>query len=446
MLARKRAKIFLRLPRYDKIGDWTNTIMGVREHHSLAKSNSICREHFSVTAAHLEECFSLWYPPFSPGATPCPACGTTQSALRMFLSDFLCTETFWTHSPWVGDKSHLLLAPGPPGAVAPPPGARDVSSDIQVWSSLSLRPQTSEGIVDSKHWLCSHLKENLKYYFLIIIKKALEKFLPNTSKSLEYFLVLPIHPFSQCLVSLCINQAICVVPGSLPRILQGSSDQSLSRVQLFATPWTAARQASLSTTNSQNLLKLMSIESVMPSDHLILCRPPLLRPSIFPRIKVFSNESVLPIRWSNHWSFSFSISPSKKYSGLISFRMDWLDLLAVQGALKSLLQNLRVLTLSVISFLTWMLFLSFFSFPDFSKYSSMRQIPLSKVFKICSTFPLGTTLLSFSVTLSAMLSYTSRLRTFILTFKIGLGMLFLLWFSYISVFFELECIIRTMHN
>ena len=110
-----------------------------------------------------------------------------------------------------------------------------------------------------------------------------------------------------------------------------SSVQSLSRVQLFVTPWTAEHQASLSITNSQSLLRLMSIESVMPSNHLILCHPLLLLPSVFPRFRVFSNESVLHIRWPKYWSFSFSISPSNKYSGLISFRMDWLDLLAVQG-------------------------------------------------------------------------------------------------------------------
>ena len=105
------------------------------------------------------------------------------------------------------------------------------------------------------------------------------------------------------------------------------------------TPWTAACQASLSIPNCQSLLKLMFIESVIPSNHLILCRPLLLLPSIFPSIKVFSNESVLHIGWPKHWSFSFSISPSNKYSTLISFRMDWLDLLAVQGTLKSLLQH-----------------------------------------------------------------------------------------------------------
>ena len=118
-----------------------------------------------------------------------------------------------------------------------------------------------------------------------------------------------------------------------------SSVQSLSCVRLFATPWTAARQASLSITNSRSLLKLMSIESVMPSNHLILCHPLLLLPSIFPSIRVFSNESALHIRWPNYWNFSFNISPSNEYSGLISFRIDWLDLLAVQGTLKSLPQH-----------------------------------------------------------------------------------------------------------
>ena len=112
---------------------------------------------------------------------------------------------------------------------------------------------------------------------------------------------------------------------------------SLSSVRVFATPWTAARQASLSITNSRSLLKLMSIQSVMPSNHLILCRPLLLPPSIFPSIRVFSNESALRIRWPKYGSFS--ISPSNEYSGLISFRTDWFDLLAVQGSLKSLLQH-----------------------------------------------------------------------------------------------------------
>ena len=121
-------------------------------------------------------------------------------------------------------------------------------------------------------------------------------------------------------------------------VLGFSSVQSLSRVQLFASPWTAAHQASLSITNSRSLLKLMSIKSAMPSNHLILCHP-LLPSSIFPSIRVFSNESVLHIRWPKYWSFSFSISPSNEYSGLIPLRIDWLDLLAVQGTFKTLLQH-----------------------------------------------------------------------------------------------------------
>ena len=124
-----------------------------------------------------------------------------------------------------------------------------------------------------------------------------------------------------------------------PIILLFSSVQSLSHVQLFATPWTTARQTSLFVTNSQSLPKLMSIKSVMPSNHLILCRPLLLLRSISPNIRVFSSESALPIRWPKYWSFSFNISPSNEHPGLISFRMDWLYLLAVQGTLKSLLQH-----------------------------------------------------------------------------------------------------------
>ena len=129
-------------------------------------------------------------------------------------------------------------------------------------------------------------------------------------------------------------------PETITTLLTGyRSDQSRSSVRLFATPWIAARQASLSITNSRSLLQLISIESVMPSNHLILCRPLLLLPSIFPSIRVFSNESVLPIRWPNYWSFNFSISPSNEYLGLISFKVNWLDLLAVQGTLKTLLQH-----------------------------------------------------------------------------------------------------------
>ena len=120
---------------------------------------------------------------------------------------------------------------------------------------------------------------------------------------------------------------------------QFSSVQLLSRVRLFATPWIAARQASLSITNSRSSLRLMFLESVMPSGHLILCRPLLLLSPVPPSIRVFSNESTLRMKWPTYWSFSFSISPSKEHPGLISFRMDWLDLFAVQGTLKSLLQH-----------------------------------------------------------------------------------------------------------
>ena len=133
-----------------------------------------------------------------------------------------------------------------------------------------------------------------------------------------------------------------LAPNSMTPLLRAKMTivvQSLCYIWLFVTPWTAARQASLSITNSWSLLKLMSIELVMPSSHLILCHPLLLLPSILPSIRVFSNKSVLPIRWPKYWSFSFSITPSNEYSGLISFRMDWLDLFAVQGTLKSFLQH-----------------------------------------------------------------------------------------------------------
>ena len=126
---------------------------------------------------------------------------------------------------------------------------------------------------------------------------------------------------------------------ALPGSVQFSSVHSLGCVQLFATPWAAARQTSLSITNSWSLLKLMSTESVMPSNHLVLCCPLLLLPSMFPSIRVFSSKSVLCIQWPKYWCFSFSISSSNEYSGLISFRIGWFDLLAVQGTLKSLLQH-----------------------------------------------------------------------------------------------------------
>ena len=138
---------------------------------------------------------------------------------------------------------------------------------------------------------------------------------------------------------LILCRPLLLLPPIPPSKIQFSSVQSLCPVRLFATPWTVARQASMSITNSWSLLKLMSIESVMPSKHLILCRPLLLPPSVFPSIRVFSKESVLHIRWPKYRSFSFSISPSNEYSGLISFRMDRFTLLAVQETLKSLLQH-----------------------------------------------------------------------------------------------------------
>ena len=132
---------------------------------------------------------------------------------------------------------------------------------------------------------------------------------------------------------------LCSLSVWLSSVVQFSSVQSLSRARLFVTPWITARQASLSITNSWSSLRLTPIESVMPSSHLILCRPLLLLPPIPPSIRVFSHESTLPMRWPKYWSFSFSIIPSKEIPGLISFRMDWLDLLAVQGTLKSLLPH-----------------------------------------------------------------------------------------------------------
>ena len=148
-----------------------------------------------------------------------------------------------------------------------------------------------------------------------------------------------IKPLSPALASRFLTTGSPGTSLCLSSWMNGYSVQSPSHVWLFATPWTAARQASLSITNSWSSPKLMSVESVMPSNHLILCHPLLLLPSIFPSIRVFSNESALRIRWPKYWSFSFNISPSNEHPGLISFRMDWLDLLAVQGTLKSLLQH-----------------------------------------------------------------------------------------------------------
>ena len=152
-----------------------------------------------------------------------------------------------------------------------------------------------------------------------------------------YFEHLSSRHYTECFIGI----SSLVLTKSLWSIIQYQSVQLLNRVWLFVTPWTAARQASLSITNSRSPPKPMSIKSVMPSNHLILCRPLLLLPSIFPSIKVFANESVLHIRWPKYWSFSFNISPSNEYSGLISFRIDWLDVLSIQETLKHLLQHHR---------------------------------------------------------------------------------------------------------
>ena len=169
------------------------------------------------------------------------------------------------------------------------------------------------------------------YYSKLNDKKS---FILQVCESLS---VLQISSFVSCFYILHRSDITWYL--SFSDLIHFISVQSLSHVWLFTTPWTAAQQASLSNTNSQSLLKLMSIKLVMSSNHLILCYSLLLLPSIFPSIRVFSNESVLHIRWPKYWSFSFSISHFNEYSGLISFRIDWLDLLALQGTLKSLLQH-----------------------------------------------------------------------------------------------------------
>ena len=155
---------------------------------------------------------------------------------------------------------------------------------------------------------------------------------------------------------------------------QFSAVQSLSHVQLFATPWTAACQASLSITSSQNLLKLMSIKSVMLSNHLILCHPLLLLPAIFLSIRVFSNDTIFHIRWPKYWSCSFSISTSNEYSGLISFRMDWFNLLAVQGIVKSFLQHHKVYPSALMPLFLWVSlhFVSLVLLREINKWISTR--------------------------------------------------------------------------
>ena len=184
-----------------------------------------------------------------------------------------------------------------------------------------------------------------------------------------------------------------------------SSVYSLSLVQLFVTPRTAACQASLSITSSQSLLKLMSIESVISSNHLILCCPLLFPPSIFPSIRVFSNESALCIMWPKYWSFSFNISPSNEHSGLISFRMDWLDLLAVQGTLKSLLQHHN------------------------SKASILRR---SAFFIVQLSYPYMTTGKAIALTRQTFVGKGMSLLFFLIYFILFFNFTILYWFCHIS--------------
>ena len=174
----------------------------------------------------------------------------------------------------------------------------------------------------------------ISFFYLVTMTRTSNIVLSKSGKSRHPFLVSGFRAESFSLVSMMLTMDMSYV-----NFIQFSSVQSFSRVQLFATPWTTASQASLSITNSWSPPKPMSIELVMPSSHLILCHPLLLLPSIFPSIRDFSNESALRIRWPTYWSFSFNINPSNEHSGLISFRIDWLDLLAVQGTLKSLLQH-----------------------------------------------------------------------------------------------------------
>ena len=195
---------------------------------------------------------------------------------------------------------------------------------MQEWENCFLATKQKAKIINFCHkiqrriWNISNWKMVGKE--TIIANFKMWKIFLEVNLALHFILFISYY---YCLTSLTISQSV----------------QSFSRVQLFATPWTTARQASLSITNSRSLPKPMSIESVMPSNHLILCWPLLLWPSMFPSIRVFSNESTLHVRWPKYWSFSFSISPSKEIPGLISFRMDWLDVLAVQGTLRSLLQH-----------------------------------------------------------------------------------------------------------
>ena len=283
--------------------------------------------------------------------------GHTPPAPSQFLKALLCRALSclgrFSH-PWP-DK-YSLASPAcrrrPPVIRSLQPGSCCVSSSCAVtqestsahssWECLHF--PTSLPLLTLSHLLKGPLWTSVHIHLCLGNPKALGWyfFLRNLPWCIWWTCLPPLGPSDTLLPSglgksmhLFSNQ-----PGSVSQIpAQFRSVQLLSRVWLFATPWTAAHQASLSIINSQSLLKLTCIESVMPSNHLILCRPFLLPPSVFPSFRVFSNESVLHIRWPKCWNFSFSISPSNECWGLISFRMDWLDLLAVQGTLKSLRQH-----------------------------------------------------------------------------------------------------------
>ena len=264
-------------------------------------------------------------------------------------------ESTQTHVHWVGgaiQPSHLLSSPSPPALNLPSIRVFSNESTLHMrwpmyWSfSFSISPSNEHpGLISFRmDWLDLHA-----------VQGTLKSFLQHHSSKASvlwcsaFFTVQISHPYMTTGktialtrwtfvgkgMSLLFNMPSRLVITFLPR----TSVQLLSRVWLFATPWIAARQASLSITISRSLLKLTSIKSGMPSSHLILCHPLLLLPPIPPSIRVFSNESTLHMRWPKYWSFSFSISPSKEHPGLISFRMDWSDLLAVQRTLKSLLQH-----------------------------------------------------------------------------------------------------------
>ena len=260
-----------------------------------------------------------WHPVIGTPLPLCPHCLGSPAMARPVLAFGLCallpSRVWLITTPWtVAHQAPLCMGfsrqeywnglPFPPPGDLHDPGIEPMSPELQVDSWQLSHPSFREQVL--KGWVGSYRGPSL---FL-----SSNRLFQRHSHSLERRLKKQVH---------------------ISWVGKLSSVQSLSRVRLFITPWTAARQASLSITNSRNLPKLMSVKSVMPSSHLILCRPLLLLPPIPPSIRVFSNESALHMRWPKYWSFSFSISPSNEHPGLVSFGMDWLDLFPVQGALKS---------------------------------------------------------------------------------------------------------------